>query len=105
MLLTERAAREIGEAAAWWAREHSVGEAERWYQGIREAIERLAMLPRRCPRIDEQDASTYEIRELQYGHGSAPTHRVVFAIIGERVVVLTVRHLARRPLGPEDLSR
>ena len=33
--ITEQAAREMEESAAWWARERSVEQSERWYAGIR----------------------------------------------------------------------
>ncbi|HVB82225.1 MAG TPA: type II toxin-antitoxin system RelE/ParE family toxin [Candidatus Binataceae bacterium] len=103
MRITERAAREICDATAWWARERSTDEAERWYQGIRGAIAGLATLPRRCPLIADQEGLNYETREFHYGSGSTPTHRVIFAIVGEQVVVLAVRHFARRPFDSEDL--
>jgi plasmid stabilization system protein ParE len=47
VVTTERAAREIEDAAGWWARERSVEQAERWYQGIRAAIAGLANSPER----------------------------------------------------------
>ena len=100
--ITERAAREICDAAAWWARERSIDEAERWYQGIRGAIAGLGTLARRCAVIADQAGLKYETREFHYGSGSTPTHRVIFAIVGEQVVVLTVRHFARGPLDSED---
>jgi plasmid stabilization system protein ParE len=98
VVTTERAAREIEDAAAWWAHQHSVEQAERWYQGIRSAIADLADSPERCAVAPEQQRGLpYDVRELHYGLGSKPTHRVLFTIVGETVLVLTVRHAARRP--------
>lgn len=48
VVTTERVAREL-DAAAWWAHQHSVEQADRWYQGILAAIAGLATLPERCP--------------------------------------------------------
>ena len=104
VVATERAAREIEEAAAWWARERSVEQAERWYQGIRAAISGLAASPEARPVAAEQQRFPYDIRELHFGLGSRATHRVLFTILRETVLVLTVRHAAQRPLTPEDLA-
>jgi plasmid stabilization system protein ParE len=104
VVTSERAAREIEDAAAWWAREHSLEQAERWYQGVRAAITGLATSPERCPVAAERSLLRYEVRELYYGLGSKPTHRIIFTIIRETVLVLAVRHTARRPLQPEDLT-
>jgi plasmid stabilization system protein ParE len=103
VVTTERAAREIEDAAVWWAGQHSVEQAERWYQGILAAIAGLATSPERCLIAAERIAFSYEIRALHFGLGSKPTHRALFTIIGELVIVLTVRHTARRPLDPGDL--
>ena len=103
VVTTERAAREIEDAAAWWAQERSVEQAERWYQGIRAAITELSTMPERCPVAAEWKTLPYEVRELHYGLGSKPTHRIVFTIVRETVIVLTVRHGAQDQLRPEDL--
>ncbi len=103
VVTTERAAREIEDAATWWAREHSAVQAERWYQGIRAVIAALDTTPQRCQLAAEHNLFGYQIRELHYGLGSKPTHRVVFTIVGGTVLVITVRHAARGPLTSNDL--
>lgn len=104
VVTTEKAARDIADAAAWWARERSAEQAERWYQGIRAAISSLATSPESYPFATEREVLPYDVRELHFGLGAKPTHRVIFTIVGETVLVLTVRHAARRPLQPEDLT-
>jgi plasmid stabilization system protein ParE len=44
VITTERAAQEIEDAAAWWAENRSVEQAERWYRGIRAAIAGLVLI-------------------------------------------------------------
>jgi hypothetical protein len=39
---------------------------------------------------------------LHFGLGSRPTHRAVFTIVNETVVVLTVRHAAQDRLQQSD---
>ena len=52
----------------------------------------------------ENDQFPYEIRDLPFGLRRRPTHRAVFTIRGEEVVVLTIRHVARRDLSPDDIE-
>lgn len=40
---------------------------------------------------------------MNYGLGPRPTHRVLYEIRGDEVLVLTVRHLAQREITSEDL--
>lgn len=102
VILSERAAQEIEETAAWWARERSVEQAKKWYQGIRSMISALDDAPERFPLASENAQFQYEIREFYYGVRSKLTHRGVFTILRETVLVLTVRHLAQSSLQPED---
>lgn len=103
VVVTEQAAREIEESAEWWARERSIEQAERWYTGIRLAIATLAEQPERCPPAAEDGEFPYPLRELHYGLGSRPTHRAVFTIVKQTVVVLAVRHGAQDKLHPGDV--
>lgn len=54
--MSEQAAREMEESAAWWAQERSVEQSERWYAGIRHAIMKVAEQPDRYPRAAEDGA-------------------------------------------------
>ena len=54
--MSEQAAREMEESAAWWAQERSVEQSERWYAGIRHAITKVAEQPDRYPRAAEEGA-------------------------------------------------
>lgn len=102
--LTEQAAREMEDSATWWARERSVEQAERWYAGIRDAIVKAAEQPDRYPKAAKDGDFPYPLREVHYGLGSRPTHRAVFTILKEAVVVLTVRHTAMDRLRQADLE-
>jgi hypothetical protein len=44
------------------------------------------------------------IRELHYGLRNKATHRAVFEVRNDEVIVYTVRHLAQRDLTPDDLT-
>ena len=104
VVITDQAEREMQAAFDWWATHRSKRQADRWYAGFAEAVANLSENPERHGQSRERDRFAYEIRDLLFGLGSRPTHRAVFAIRGENVIVLTVRHLAQRDLSPDDIA-
>jgi plasmid stabilization system protein ParE len=103
VLVTDRAAEELESAARWWAEHRSAAQAERWYDGFVEAILSLAEAPERCAIARERGRFPFEIRQLVYSLGRRPTRRAVFTIRQDKVIVLTIRHLAQDDLGSGDL--
>ena len=103
VVFTRRADRELDEAADWWATHRSVNQATRWYAGFSEALASLAVNPERCPLAPESSRFPYEIRELHYGLGSRPTHRALFTIRRDLILVVTIRHAAQAELTEGDL--
>jgi plasmid stabilization system protein ParE len=81
------------EIAEWIARD-SPGEAARWMLRIWDAIESLRTFPERCPIWRQVESRGQEIRHLIVGD-----YRVLFTIDDDRVLVLHVRHAARREDG------
>lgn len=58
--------------------------------------------PARRPLAPENDHFPYELRQLNYGLGSQATHRAVFTIRDNVVLILRIRHLAQHTLLEED---
>jgi plasmid stabilization system protein ParE len=104
VVITEQAEREMQSAFDWWAGHRSKRQADRWYAGLAKAIAGLSETPERHGQSRKRDRFAYEIRDLLFGIGRRPTHRAVFTIRGEEVVVLTVRHVAQQGLTPEDIA-
>jgi plasmid stabilization system protein ParE len=102
VFLTDRAHDDLLQACAWWAENRSAQQAQRWYDGFAKAIHGLATDPERFPLAAENHAFPYEIRQLNYGVGRRPTHRALFVVRPDSVLILRVRHLAQRPLSPEE---
>ena len=71
--------------------------ATQWFNGLVDAIESLASHPQRCPLAPENKFFEQEIRHLLYGKGRG-VYRILFTIDIDAVVVLHVRHGARRHL-------
>ena len=104
VVLTDRAARELEETARWWAEHRSTIEAERWYTAFLQAIFSLERHPERCPFARENGILPHEVRQLAFGLGSRFTHRAVFTIRDDIVVILSIRHLARQDIVPDELQ-
>jgi plasmid stabilization system protein ParE len=103
VLLTDNARRDLEAACNWWARNRSHSQAQRWYAGFAAAIRSLARNPGKCPPAQESERLPYQLRQLNYGVGRRPTHRAVFVIREETVLVLRVRHLAQDQLSVGDM--
>jgi len=98
-----RARRQLLEQAQWWSKNHSAEQAMRWLDGFERALASLAEHPERCATARECDAIDFVVRELHYGVRHKATHRAVFEIRNDEVIVYSIRHLAQRDLGPGDL--
>jgi len=104
VVVTPRARIEFYNDAIWWAEHRDVDQAKLWLAGFEQAINSLANRPGRCPAARENEELPFDLRQLTYGIGSKPTHRAVFEIRGEEVIIHGIRHLARRDLTPDDLA-
>lgn len=78
-------------AAAYIAAEASPEMAARWYAGLELAIASLETMPSRCERARESTAFPGTDLRQRVFH----SHRLIFAIRGEDVHVLHVRHTAQ----------
>jgi plasmid stabilization system protein ParE len=103
VIITGPANRDIKSAYDWWRQNRSAEQAARWYRGIHAEIKSLRNSPQRCSLAAESDLLAEGIRELLFGLGHHPTHRIVFAIEGETVVVFRVRHTSQNALASDDL--
>lgn len=96
VIIQPRAERDI-EAAAGWILDQSGSPpiALRWLRGIRATVAKLKVSPLRCPVAADSDAYGEEVRVLLHGSRRGQ-YRVLFAVRGDTVHVLTVRHSARQ---------
>lgn len=100
--VTDRAFDELDSACQWWAEHRSAEQALRWYNRFIKAIRGLANNPERHPLAPENHAFPYELRQFVYGVGRRPTHRAVFTVRPDLVLVLRIRHLAQQEISPDD---
>ena len=98
-----RAKRQLLEQTLWWSENRSAEQAFGWLEGFEQALASLADHPERCSIARESDAFEHIVRELHYGLRNKATHRAVFEIRNDEVIVHCVRHLAQRDLTPEEI--
>jgi plasmid stabilization system protein ParE len=102
--LSTKAREQAHSNATWWAEHHSVVQAIRWASELEKVIHTLQTSADRFPVASEADEIGLPIRQLNFGIGSRPTHRVVFSIDERFVFVHGVYHASQRPLRREDFD-
>ncbi|MDZ4658413.1 MAG: type II toxin-antitoxin system RelE/ParE family toxin [Bythopirellula sp.] len=103
--ISEPAENDIGTAYRWWRDNRSAEQANRWFHEIHNAVATLSTMPLRCPRCEEEDLQEAGIRQLLFGIGRRPTHRIIFEIADNRVNILRVRHVAQKPLEIDEIEQ
>jgi plasmid stabilization system protein ParE len=104
VIITGPAKRDIRVAYEWWKENRSAEQADRWYKGILDASRSLGKKPERCTFAVETDLLAQGVRQLHYGLKRRPTHRIVFAIEDDTVVILRVRHASQNALTIDELK-
>ena len=95
VFVTQKADNDMQRNTDWWREHRSASEAETWYDGILAAIKSLDHNPERCPYARENEHSERELKHLLYGVSTRPTHRVIFYIEGESVIICRVLHTSQ----------
>jgi plasmid stabilization system protein ParE len=86
-----------------WIREHSGSEsAARWYAGLFRAMRTLNEEPTRCHLAREAAVLGMDIRQLLYGDRRSG-YRILFVVRDDCVLVLHIRHGARRSLTRREV--
>lgn len=103
IVLSPKAEQQLEDIAAWWAKNRSADQAERWLTGFVQSLKSLAQSADRSSLAAENAEFPFEVREMLYGLGRSPTHRALYTIRPDMVYVLLIRHLAQRNVSPDDL--
>jgi plasmid stabilization system protein ParE len=101
VIIASRAEQEAQANHDWWAKNRSAEQAAHWYDEFLSAALSLEENPDRCALAAESSRFPYEIRQLNFGLSGKRTHRIVFTIRPNTVVVLRVRHLAQEDINLE----
>jgi plasmid stabilization system protein ParE len=104
LVISEPAERDIESAYNWWRSNRSEEQANRWYVGIQQSIRALRQTALQCPFAAESRLHPSGLRQMNFGVGRRPTHRIIF-VVEERVVkIVRVRHSSQQSLRVEDLE-
>ncbi len=95
VILTSKAETDIETNVRWWSENRSRDQAERWYSEIAAKINTLEQMPLRCSTAPEGHRLNLPIKHLLFGLSSRPTHRVLFTIVNDQVIVLRVLHTSQ----------
>ncbi|MCA9123954.1 type II toxin-antitoxin system RelE/ParE family toxin [Candidatus Peribacteria bacterium] len=102
--LSPRAQEDIERNARWWADNHSVEQAIRWFNAVHKQLGTLRTFPESHGLSLENGEFPYEIRDKLVGLGSRPGYRAVFTIMDDTVHVLTVRSSSEDRLRADELT-
>jgi plasmid stabilization system protein ParE len=100
--LTVRAEQDRDRAFDWYTANYSNSFAARWLDGVTRAMYSLARDQYRCSKAAETSRFPFELYELLYGRRRGK-HRILFRVEQDVVLVLHIRHSARRDLTEDDL--
>ena len=93
--IADDASAEAEDAYLWMMEQLSKERAEKWFDGLMDAIDTLSNSPKRCSVAPENVDSSEEIRQLLYGKGRG-TYRILFTVSESIVYVLHIRHASRQ---------
>jgi len=94
VLLTYEAQQQMHLAADWYS-ERNPRVADEWFAGLASAIVKIGEDPERYPAARENDVYPDDLREMLYGLGKRITHRVLFVIHPNHVLIHHIRHVAQ----------
>jgi plasmid stabilization system protein ParE len=103
LVITDRATRKLQSTYSWLEQHRSPALAKRWYEKFVAAISTLPSQADRYAAISEKVDYPHVLREMHFGLGKTPTHRAIFAIVHNEVVVLTIRHVAEDVLTDQEI--
>ena len=104
LVISAPAERDIESAYDWWRASRSEDQANRWYAGIHLSILALRKTALRCPPANESKLHPSGLRQMNFGIGRKPTHRIIFVVDDDIVKIVRVRHSSQRSLREEELE-
>lgn len=87
----------------WWAKHRSAEQAVRWLQGIYAAMFELATTANQHPYATEAELKLRKIRQASFGLGKRPSHRILYAVRDDLIVIYRIQAFKQNSLGVDDL--
>ena len=99
--LTSTAEHQLDEIAGWYASERPEVAAA-WFNGLLDKLKSLAENSLRYSIARESEALGVPFRQALYGVGRKNTHRILFTVRDDRVVVHMIRHVSQDDVNTSD---
>jgi plasmid stabilization system protein ParE len=103
VVIVPRAKQQLLEQALWWSEHRSAEQADAWVNEFDQKLTSLSNNPEKHLKARESQELARKLYELYFGLGRKKTHRAVFEIRDQYVVVHSIRHLAQDDLSASDL--
>ena len=104
VIITGPAESDVLSNHAWWAENRSEDQAIRWLEGIYDTMLGLANTADVHPLATETALRKAGIKQASFGLGRRPTHRIVFSIDGNSVIIFRVRAFKQQEIDLGDLE-
>lgn len=101
--ITNPAKEDVDQNHAWWGDNRSQEEADRWYVGVIAAMHELGKTADRHTFATEKSLHEQGVKQCSFGLSRRPSHRILYGIEGDEVVVYRVRAFKQDAVGPENL--
>lgn len=102
--ITGPAQRDLRENHHWWSEHRSAEQADRWLIEIDKAIYSLREQPSRHAWATEPELRNVGLRQLPFGLGTRPSHRILYGIEKKKVIIYRVRAFKQDQIRVEDLT-
>jgi plasmid stabilization system protein ParE len=101
LVVSARAEQDRDRAFEWYSANYSPEYAVRWYEVISKAMLSIVQNPQLCHRARENQSVSFDLYEVLFGKRRSK-HRILFTLEDDAVVILHIRHSARRDLTEDD---
>ena len=98
VFLSVTAEQQMHSTAEWYALQNPE-IAEAWFNGLVAALESVCDNPEQFSFANEAERLGKSFRQMLYGVGQRITHRVLFSVREDRIVVHQIRHVAQDDVG------
>lgn len=104
LCVTEPAKTDIWRNYRWWSDHRSAAQADRWFRGVDELVLSLRTTADRHALATETPLRHAGVRQALFGVSRRPTHRILYAIESDTVIVYRVRSLKQDRLSADELG-
>ena len=102
VFLTKTAKQQMNAAADWYA-EQNPSVAATWFNGLLARVNSVDDNPLQYALARESEFLPVELRQMLYGSGKRTTHRILFVIREQTIVIYQIRHVGMRDVTADDL--